>query len=178
MKAKYQAIEISKLINQVRDYLTKPSTIAFFKENESLAESLVSSTSGIKSRNMVLYGLKPVVETTTDFLPTNEQLLESRAAAWLSPGDIVAGWIDYLADQPRVIVEATLTGYTWRWFDEEPSTARGPGLGQMGTDKWFQSHGWVKLTGSTIEEIEAEQAAEIEQLNGLLSYFRNKEFLN
>jgi hypothetical protein len=176
MNSKEQAIEIARLVNQIRDYLTKPSTVDFFKANEAMGAALVSSTAGIKSRLMVLYGLKAKVETTTDFLPTNEELLAGKVQGWLSPGDIIAGWIDYLADQPRVVVAAELNGYTWRWFDSEE--VRGPGLGQMKTDPWLQSHGWIKLEGSTLEEIEAEQASEIAQLSGLLNYFRNKEFLN
>jgi hypothetical protein len=176
MNSKEQAIEIARLVNQIRDYLKKPSTVDFYRANESLGAALVSSTAGIKSRPMILYGLKAVVETTTNFLPTNEELLAGRVQAWLSPGDIITGWVDYFADQPRVIVAVELGGYKWRWFNDDENMSRGPG--EMKTDPWLSSYGWIKPEGTTLEEIEAEQANEIAQLAGLLDYFRNKEFLN
>jgi len=178
MNSKEQALEIARLVNQIKDYLIKPSTVQFFRASPEMGEALVTSTGGLKSRALVLYGLKDAIETTTNFLPTNNELMAGRTNTWLSAGDIIAGWIDYLADQPRVIVAAELSGYTWRWFSDPVDTVRGPGLGKMKTDKWFQAYGWVKLTGTTLAEIEAEQAAEIAELSGLLNYFRNKEFLN
>jgi hypothetical protein len=126
---------------------------------------------------MVLWGLKDAIEDLTNFLPTNTELLADRANNWLVAGDIIAGWIDYLADRPRIIVASELTGYTWRWFDDPEETVRGPGLGRMQTDKFFQSHGWVKLTGSTLAEISEEQNSEISELNALLTYFSSKAFL-
>ena len=174
---KSQAQEIAKLINSLRDYLTKPSTIQFFRDNPSLGAALVSNTAALKSKSMVLWGLKDSIEQSTDFLPTNAQLSENRADTWLAAGDIIDGWIDYLADRPRVIVAANLDGYTWRWIDDPEATVRGPGLGRMKTDRFLQSHGWVKLTGSTLAAISEEQATEIEEMQTLITYFSSKAFL-
>jgi hypothetical protein len=177
IEVKAQCQEIARLVNALRDYLVKPSTLQFFRENPSLGSTLVTNTSSLKSKAMVLWGLKDSIETTTDFLPTNDQLSEGRTDAWLSVGDVIAGWIDYLADRPRIVVATELNGYTWRWFDDPESTVRGPGLGRMKTDKFFQSHGWVKLEGSTLAEISEEQATEISELNTLIAYFSSKAFL-
>ena len=178
MKSKEQAIQIAQLINQIQDYLKKPSTLAFYRANEAMGAALVSSTAALKSRPMILYGLKATVETTTNFLPTNEELVADRSEAWLSAGDIITGWVNYAADQPRVIVAAELDGYKWRWFNDSKKESRGPGMGQMKTDPWFSSYAWLKLEGTTLEEIESEQQKEIDALTDLLSYFRNKKFLD
>ena len=190
-KLSTQANEISALANWMRDYLTKPSTVRHFLKHPSVAESLLTSAQQLKSKTIILYGLKEslanaiaelerqgeiVDASNVDVLPTKTELTSPRSQNWLASGDIITGWIGYLADVPRVIQDVTLSGYTWHFWDDEKNV-KGPGLGINKFDPWLQSYGWVKLSGNDAKSIEAEQSAEIEALTAQLEYFQSKAFL-
>ena len=173
---KEQAITIASLATSIREHLTKATTKAYFAANPSLAESLLTSTASIKTRQIILYGLKNAIEITIDVLPTNQEIMSSRAHTWLEEGDIIGGWISYLADVPRVIDSVELNGYRWHFLGDEENI-QGPGIGYNKLDKWYQGYGWIKLTGSDIDSISEEQIEEISELKVLLNYFSSKAFL-
>lgn len=182
---------ISNLLNQTRDYLIKPSTVRYFLSNPSLAETLLTGANQLKGKIIILYGLKEslsgeikelekqgavVNATAVDVLPTKAELIGDRANNWVQAGDIIAGWIGYLADRPRVIDATLLTGHTWHFMGDD-SNVKGPGLGYNKTDKFLQNYGWVKLNGTDINSIHAEQSSEISALTTQLEYFQSKQFL-
>lgn len=186
-----QSKQISDLVNRTRDYLVKPFTVRYFLEHPALGQTLITNANGLKSKVIILYGLKEslvqkieelerqgavVDATAVDILPSREDLLGGRAQNWLSAGDIIGGWIGYLADRPRVIDSVTLTGYTWHFLGND-TNVKGPGLGYNRVDKWLQNYGWVKLTGTDIGSIYTEQSAEITALAAQLQYFEQRQFL-
>ncbi|MEL6853522.1 MAG: hypothetical protein AAFO83_00265 [Cyanobacteria bacterium J06607_13] len=186
-----QSQTIADLAVKIRNALTKKTTLTYFLQNPAIAEGLIASTGALKSQRIILYGLKEALigrvaklqqegtvvdATNVDVLPTQADLTGQRANNWLSAGDVIGGWIGYLADRPRVVDEATLTGYLWHFYGDDDNV-QGPGLGVKALDKWLSSYGWVKLNGTNSAEIFAEQAAEIENLKQQLQYFQTKQFL-
>lgn len=186
-----QSRQIGELAINIRDYLTKPSTVRYFLQNPSLAETLLTNANTLGSKVVILYGLKEslvsaiseiekqgivVDATTVDVLPTKAELTAARPQNWLSVGDIIGGWINYIADRPRVVDDVTLTGYTWHFLGDD-GNVQGPGLGYNKTDKWLSNYGWVKLTGDDVASIHSQQADEITALQAQLQYFQQKQFL-
>lgn len=177
---KAQSEQIAGITNKLRAALLDKQTIRFFNERPELSNQLQSQAVGLKSQRIVLWGLREAIEAkgvVVDTLPAQSLLQQSRSNNWLQAGDKIAGWISYLADLPRVIDEAVVDGYRWHW-DGDTGSVRGPGIGYDNLDKWFQSYGWVKFTGSTTQELFDEQAAEITSLQSLLTYFQQKQYLD
>jgi len=176
-----QSKQLATIAVQMRDRLTQKSKLISFLKNPSQAESLLIATNSLKSQRIVLYGLKEALAdkiaeiekqgividaTTIDVLPARSSLDDQRPDNWLSEGDIIGGWIGYLADRPRVIDEAVLTGYRWHFLGDD-GNVQGPGLGFNKVDKWLKGYGWVKLAGTDTDTIYAEQQAEIDALLAL-----------
>lgn len=173
---KAKSLELAQKIDYLRRYLVRPTTVEFFRVNPSKGGEILTNTGGLKTRVAVLWGLKEFIEKDTDFLPSKEDLLNGKINTWLQTGDIIVGVIGYLADYPRVIDSVELTGYRWHFLNDADNI-KGPGLGPMKTDKWFQSYGWIKASSTDLAEIKTELDNEISELSALIHYFASKAFL-
>jgi hypothetical protein len=187
---KGQSERIATLAVRIREALTGKTTLKLLLSNPSLAENLLTSTAGLKSQRIVLWGLKEALAkkiyelerqgdvvnaTAVDVLPTQAELDALRPNNWLSEGDVIGGWIGYLADRPRVVHEVTLIGYRWHFYGDDENV-QDPGLGRDRLDKWLQSYGWVLLSGTDAESIHTEQSAEIAELELQLQKIQTRQF--
>jgi hypothetical protein len=181
-----QSKQLGSIAVQMRDRLTQKSKLISFLKNPSQAESLLTATNSLKSQRIVLYGLKEALveritemekqsivvgATTVDVLPSRDKLDGDRPDNWLSEGDIIGGWIGYLADRPRVIDQVLLNGYRWHFLGDD-GNVKGPGLGFNQVDKWLKGYGFVqlndpKLPPPTVNEIHSIQQDEINALLAL-----------
>lgn len=162
---KTQAIQIASLCDKVRDKLTTPSKIRYYRENTGELTALLTSSANLRSKAIVIWDMDRAFGTM-DILPTRESLMAGRSNNWLSTGDVIGGWISYFADRPRVIDSVGVDGYRWRFMDEQQ--VRGTGIGPAQIDKFLQSHGWVKFAATDIDGIYTEQESEITALEQFL----------
>lgn len=176
---KNQAIYIAELTTELRKTITEKQTIKYFDSHPELSTQIQSQAASMKSQTIILWGLKEAIELkgiSVKTLPSQTSLKVSRSNNWLTAGDKIGGWISYLADVPRAIDSVLVDGYQWHF--EGGEEIKGPGIGHQHLDKWLQSYGWVKLAGSSIDDIYAEQGSEITSLTNLLSYFQQRQFLD
>jgi len=152
--------QVSSLVYRVKDNLISNSLVDFFineklaHENpeDSLINELLNKFKGLRTYASVLYGLKEHVDyqlavrfpeqgLKADFLPSKQDL-ENKPANWLEPGDILIGLSEVTQDSagPRVIVDAALTHYSWRYLTQPSMSPKTPRI-----DKFFQRIDWVKL---------------------------------
>lgn len=172
-----QARTIANLCYKCQDVLKGHQLVEFFKANPERTTALTTAAAGLKSYPIVLYGLKEALDS--EVLPSKDEL-ENRPSNWLAVGDLIVGWVGYVVDKPRVVVEVTLDGYHWRYLDEDEEVSRKPNR----YDPFFRNRGWVKMDISAtsiddaIAHIHQVQTEEIEQLQSRIEYFANREFLN
>ena len=177
---KRQTGEIAQLCYEIEDTLKSKSVMAFFAANPDSQGAVKTQAQQLASYPIAMYGMyehnvRLLGSSTLD--PRN--VLENRPANHWNPDDILLGWVGFASgDAPRVIKASSLNGYTWRYLDEDSAISREP----VKFDKFFQGRGWIAATSTStaiadiIDDVHAQQAAEITALQGYKHYFTTKQY--
>ena len=183
-----QAKHIEKLNDRIEDVLQSRQLVLLLlkdrqeKQNamDSIAAQLLNAANNLKSKAIVLYGLKEflLMQGIESILLPSKEELDSQDVDWLDVGDIVTGFGGATCDErgPRVIVATEEDGHRWRYLAEPEMQPRRTAL-----DPWLQHRSWVKCnaTGATTEEqmssIESVQAAEITGLEAILESLQQQQ---
>jgi hypothetical protein len=191
-----QVKQIEKLNDRLSDQLRSKTLIQFFVDDrindpeEPAIQPILTVAGGLKSFPIVMFGLKEYVDAVLEELHPRQNIrsvllpskteLENRPHDWLDAGDSVIGFSGVTNDLngPRIITGVNDDGYMWRYLADEGMEPR-----SANHDRWFQRRDWVKLEfvstelEEQLEEIEVLQAAEIDGLQGMLTFLNDKQFL-
>jgi hypothetical protein len=187
------AEQIGTLTFRIRGQLRSRQMIDFFlKDRVNNPESpklapLLASAKALKSYCWIFDGYKESVDSQLAAkYPTENyqsELLDSREAlkkseGWVQPGIILAGLSGATieAKGPRVVVEVTETGCTWRYLVNDTT----PKPQQF--DKFYNLPDWVEVPneGTTADQLKALKTIyqeEVTKLSGFVDYLNERRFL-
>lgn len=187
-----KSVLVEKLTDRVRDLLKGRQMIQHFltdrvQNPEAPAiKAVLDKAKALKTFSYLFFGYKEQVDAllaslypeeqyTSEYLPAKDELI--KAQGWCGAGTVLLGLTGRTRDQhgPRVIVEATAEGCTWRYLS-------GTDVRAAVHDRHFLLPDWIELSGAgtvqeQLDEAVAVTEAELLLLQEFVDYLNNREFL-
>lgn len=187
-----KSVQVERLTDRVRDLLKGRQMIQHFlvdrvrNPDAPAIKAVLDKAKALKTFNYLFFGYKEQVDAllaslypeeqyTSEYLPTKDALIKTQG--WCGAGTVLLGLTGRTRDQhgPRVIVDATDEGCTWRYLS-------GTDVRAAVHDRHFLLPDWIELSGTgtvqeQLDEAVAITEAEILLLQEFVAYLNNREFL-